>query len=90
MQRLVGQGRLSSHITIAALNGVSEANLGEADLVAAVLALMPEHFYKSMEAEKSPGHWQDVYHLPYQGVVLYIKLQIRSDGRAVVVQCKPR
>ncbi|RKH86725.1 hypothetical protein D7Y21_20390 [Corallococcus sp. AB045] len=49
------------------------------------------HFYKSMEADKCPGLWQDVYKLKFLEVPLYIKLQIR-DGkrgrRAVVISFK--
>ena len=55
-----------------------------------MLLLGPEHFYKSMEADKCPGLWQDVYHLSYKGTWLYIKLQKLPDGRAVVVQFKQR
>jgi hypothetical protein len=43
-----------------------------------------------MEAERLPGLWQDVYHLRYGSVDLYIKLQISARGRGVVVQFKKR
>jgi hypothetical protein len=47
-----------------------------------VCLLSKRNFYKSMEAEKKPGLWQDVY--KRSGV--YIKLQI--DGCAVIISFK--
>lgn len=88
LQQLVGQGELSRVFTQAAKEGASRLGLGELDIVAAVLELSAAAFYKSMEAEKCPGLWQDVYHLQYRGVALYIKLQLSPDRRAVVVQFK--
>lgn len=90
LQRLIGQGRISSSVTEAAQEGAALLGLGEDDIVEAVLALTPDHFYKSMEAERFPGLWQDVYHLEFRGVSLYIKLQCSPRGLAVVVQCKRR
>lgn len=88
LQQLVGQGALSRVITRTALNEAGLLGFQEADIVEAVLALTPAHFYKSMEAEKCPGSWQDVYHGEYQDIAMYIKLQLAPDRRAVVIQCK--
>ncbi|MBW3571881.1 MAG: type II toxin-antitoxin system MqsR family toxin [Gemmatimonadetes bacterium] len=90
LQRLIGQGPVSSWTTITAERGAAELKLQRSDIIEAVLELMPQHFYKSMESEQCPGLWQDVYHLNRGGVVLYIKLQMSPDGRAVVVQFKRR
>jgi motility quorum-sensing regulator/GCU-specific mRNA interferase toxin len=90
IQRLIGQGPISSSITRTAKRGAALLDLGDDDIVDAVLALAPMHFYKSMESEQRPGLWQDVYHTVYQGLRLYIKLQIGADGRGVVVQYKAR
>jgi motility quorum-sensing regulator/GCU-specific mRNA interferase toxin len=90
LQQLIGQGRVSSAITEAAQEGAGALGLRDADIVEAVLALTPDHFYKTMEAERFPGLWQDVYHLEFRGLWLYIKLQHSPGGLAVVVQCKRR
>jgi hypothetical protein len=90
VQQLVGQGLLSSSITQAAKDGAELLGFGDEDIVQAVLELTPRHFYKSMESERLPGLWQDVYHLDYRGWPLYIKLQLNPVGRAVVVQYKAR
>jgi hypothetical protein len=90
LQRLIGQGPISSVITMAARDGASAACMTDTELVDAVLALQSTDFYKTMESVERPGLWQDVYHLEYQGTWLYIKLQALRDGRAVVVQFKKR
>lgn len=89
VQRLVGQGPISSRITKVAIQGAADVGMREQDIVAAVLALDAGCFYKSMESEKTPGLWQDVYHLTWGDVELYLKLQI-NGGFAVVVQCKEK
>lgn len=88
LQQLIGQGDLSRFFTTASKQGATRLSMSESDIIAAVLELSTSNFYKSMEALKCPGLWQDVYHLQYRGVDLYIKLQISRDRRAVVVQFK--
>jgi motility quorum-sensing regulator/GCU-specific mRNA interferase toxin len=90
LQQLVGQGELSCMITTAARVGARECGLDVDEVVEAVLDLSTTDFYKSMEAEKRPALWQDVYHSSFRGVNLYIKLQLGSAGDAVVVQFKRR
>jgi hypothetical protein len=49
------------------------------------LLTVDDHFYKTMEAEKIPGAFQDVYHLPIDdSTTLYIKVQL-VEGRSEVV-----
>lgn len=90
LQQLIGQGTVSSWTTITAERGAVDLGLQRNDIIEAVLELLPQHFYKSMESGQCPGLWQDVYHLDRNGVALYIKLQLSADGRAVVVQFKRR
>jgi motility quorum-sensing regulator/GCU-specific mRNA interferase toxin len=70
--------------------GASKLGWSRSDIVEAVLELTRQDFYKSMESERLPGLWQDVYHLEFRGVWLYIKLQLATTGRAFVVQFKRR
>lgn len=90
LQRLIGQGPISSSITKAAEQGARDLGWDKDDIVDAVLELTTQHFYKSMESERMPGLWQDVYHLEFRSKRLYIKLQLGFDGRAGVVQFKER
>jgi motility quorum-sensing regulator / GCU-specific mRNA interferase toxin len=90
LQQLVGQGPLSRIVTEAARAGAVQLLWEVSDIIAAVLELGSGDFYKSMESLKCPGLWQDVYHLEFRGVELYIKLQLSPDGRATVIQFKQR
>lgn len=88
LQQLVGQGPLSRSVTQIAREGAYHMGLDVPEIIAAVLQLGPADFYKTMESERCPGLWQDVYHLRFRGLDLYIKLQLSADRRAVVVQFK--
>lgn len=88
LQQLVGQGEFSRVVTQAAREGATRCGLDVPAIIAAVLELGPADFYKTMEAAQCPGLWQDVYHLRFRDVDLYIKLQLSPDRRGVVVQFK--
>jgi len=90
VQWLVGQGELTCWISDAALVGGDALLIDRDGIVDIVLSLEPNDFYKTMEAVRCPGLWQDVYHRSFGEVELYIKLQIDHLGRAVVIQFKRR
>ncbi len=43
-----------------------------------------------MESEQAPGLWQDVYRPWYDGIQIYMKLQIDRTSGAVIVQFKQK
>ncbi len=88
IQELVREGRVQ--ITAVAVRGAAALGISPADILRVVLALTPADFFKSMEAEKVPGLWQDVYRPFHAQVQLYVKLQIAVRGDAVVIQLKRR
>jgi len=90
VQRLAGQGPISCKVTTVALRGAAALDLEHEHVIEAVLLLCPDDFYKTMPSDEVPGSWQDVYHLTYQELQLYIKLQISTSGLAVVIQFKRR
>lgn len=55
------------------------------DVVNAIQALTKYDFYKSMPPEK-PGFiaWQDVYKSHFNGIALYIKFQIGTQGELIL------
>ncbi|MEO7455339.1 MAG: type II toxin-antitoxin system MqsR family toxin [Gemmatimonadaceae bacterium] len=78
-------------ITGRAFNEAGELGFDECDIVECVDALKAEHFYKTMEAEKRPGFWQDVYRTEHGGIPLYVKVQLEGenpDELLVVIQFK--
>lgn len=45
---------------------------------AVIQSILPGNFYKSMTSNQDHCQWQDVYHVPFVNMVLYIKF---SDDR---------
>ena len=43
------------------------------DVASAIETLMAPHFYKSMSSHRNRSQWQDVYHRPHDGKVIYVK-----------------
>lgn len=60
-------------ITLTAVRSARDLGFAVADLIPIIERLMPEHFYKSMTSVANHRQWQDVYHLPHEGRLLYIK-----------------
>lgn len=88
VQALVESGHY--RITISSMRGAAYLGFDELDICACVQALSLADFYKTMEADKAPGRWQDVYRPVYQGALVYVKVQVSHDARAVVVSFKQR
>lgn len=71
--------RLSRYrITGSAAAGAWARGFDALDIVECVLGLQGDDFYKTMPSTTLPGRWQDVYRPNYQGVVLYVKVQVLS------------
>lgn len=55
------------------------------DVVNAIQALTRKNFYKSMPPHNLKcAEWQDVYHLRFKGIDLYIKFQINENGELLL------
>ena len=71
------------------VNASSVGIVGKEEIVKRILQLRPNEIYKTMESDRFPGTWQDVYHSPEGRITLYIKLQKSVDGKnCVVIQLK--
>ncbi len=74
-------------ITGEAMDTAGELGFDDDDVCDCVVNYLSEtHFYKTMPSEKRASCMQDVYHITYQGVRLYVKLQVRVE--AVVISFK--
>jgi motility quorum-sensing regulator/GCU-specific mRNA interferase toxin len=60
-------------VTGTALRSAAALGFGRAEIVAIIQTMKRAHFYKSMTASADPRLWQDVYHVPSQTGVLYVK-----------------
>ena len=54
------------------------------DVVDVIQSLAAAHFYKSMTSLASARVWQDVYHVPTEGIVLYVKFTVDDEGKLVI------
>lgn len=90
IQALVARGAPWRVTTLEAHANAALLGFDDGDIVDTVLELRPRDFYKSMESERHPGLWQDVYRASRRGIRLYVKLQLGFDGCAVVIQFKRR
>jgi hypothetical protein len=78
-------------ITGLAVKEAGELGFDESDIVECIGALSSAHFYKTMEAERRPGFWQDVYRTEHGGIPLYVKVQLEGSSPSdllVVIQFK--
>lgn len=60
-------------ITEAALRGAAALLFDRFEIVEVLKSVRREHFYKSMTAHRNSRQWQDVYHVPWYGMTLYVK-----------------
>ena len=56
-----------------ALLGAAALGFGRAEIHEAIDGMTAAHFYKSMTSYHNHRIWQDVYHVPYKGLLLYVK-----------------
>jgi len=65
----------SSNYSITKMAKITARNLGfDMDGINEVISTMElKHFYKSMTSYANHKIWQDVYHVPYGDLILYIK-----------------
>jgi motility quorum-sensing regulator / GCU-specific mRNA interferase toxin len=53
-------------------------------IVIIIQGMTREQFYKSMTSDANSAIWQDVYHVPHGGVVLYVKFTTDTQGYLVI------
>ncbi|TGN08604.1 type II toxin-antitoxin system MqsR family toxin [Leptospira bandrabouensis] len=76
-------------ITFSAIQSAKDDfGLLESEIVSEVAKLDSTFFYKTMEAQKASGLWQDVYRMQVKGIEAYIKLQINKD--AIIISFKKK
>ncbi len=64
-------GKVSA--TGTALKSAAALGFDKAGIVDVIQNTKVSHFYKSMTSHADHKIWQDVYHVPYDGMTLYIK-----------------
>jgi motility quorum-sensing regulator / GCU-specific mRNA interferase toxin len=55
-----------------------------ADVVNIIQAMSREQFYKSMTSLADHRIWQDVYQVPFESLILYVKFTTDAQGYLVI------
>lgn len=71
-------------MTRTAQNATLLLGLTREDVVQVVQSMKRDHFYKSMTSFEDHRVWQDVYHVPWDELVLYVKLTVDELGRLIL------
>jgi len=71
-------------MTRTAQEATLELGLTLEDVVQVVQSMKREHFHKSMTSLADHRVWQDVYYVPWENLVLYLKLTTCEAGRLIV------
>ena len=54
------------------------------DVVDLIQEMTREQFYKSMTSKVNVALWQDVYHVPWGDIMLYVKFTTDAEGYLVI------
>lgn len=58
--------------------------MSRADIVLCIQGIVRPHFHKSMTSNADSRIWQDVYYVPFQAIVLYVKFTTEADGYLLI------
>lgn len=61
------------NITLTAKKNAYELGFNSEDIHDVISSMELKHFYKSMTSYADHKIWQDVYHVPYKNMILYVK-----------------
>jgi motility quorum-sensing regulator/GCU-specific mRNA interferase toxin len=77
-------------ITTSALRDATSLGFGRAGIVEVIGSIERKMFYKSMTSFADHRVWQDVYHVPARGLVLYVKFQADVMTQFTVMSFKEK
>jgi len=78
------------HVTGTALRGAAALGFGRAEIVATIQTMRRSQFYKSMTAYGDHRIWQDVYHVPSEAGLLYVKFTADAVTEFLLVSFKEK
>jgi motility quorum-sensing regulator/GCU-specific mRNA interferase toxin len=61
-----------------------DLGLSDAGIVDLIQSVDRDHFYKSMTSVRDHRIWQDVYHLPFETRILYVKFTTDDTGYLLI------
>lgn len=76
--------------TGSAIKGAAALGFGRAEIVATIQTIERRQFFKSMTAYADHTVWQDVYHVPSEQGVLYIKFTADAVAEFLLLSFKEK
>jgi motility quorum-sensing regulator/GCU-specific mRNA interferase toxin len=73
-----------------AIKGAAALGFGRAEIVATIQTIERRQFFKSMTAYADHTVWQDVYHVPSEQGVLYIKFTADAVAEFLLLSFKEK
>lgn len=77
-------------ITRTANKTAQELGFSKKDIQEIVSSMELKHFYKSMTSYANHKIWQDVYHVPYDDLILYVKFTQNVVSEITLLSFKER
>jgi motility quorum-sensing regulator/GCU-specific mRNA interferase toxin len=77
-------------MTTVALRGAAALGFGRAEIVATIGTMNRSHFYKSTTSYRDHRVWQDVYHVPSEAGVIYVKFTADTVTGFLLLSFKER
>jgi len=76
--------------TTTALKSAASLGFGRDDIIATVQTMQRAHFYKSMTSYENHKVWQDVYHVPSEIGILYVKFTVDTVTEFLLLSFKEK
>ena len=77
-------------LTGTALKGAAAIGFGRLEIVNTIQKMQRTHFYKSMTSHTDARLWQDVYHVPSDAGVLYVKFSADAITEFLLLSFKEK
>ena len=88
--KIIGSDTSKLAITRTARRTAQELGFDFKDIADIIETMQQIHFYKSMTAYANSNLWQDVYHVPSEKGILYVKFTADTESVFVVLSFKER
>lgn len=74
----------SLRMSVSAILSMNSLGMTAKDVVAVIQSLRYRDLYKSMTSYRDHRIWQDVYHIKYNELVLYLKFTVDNEGYLII------
>jgi motility quorum-sensing regulator / GCU-specific mRNA interferase toxin len=78
------------NVTGTAVRSAAAIGYGRADIVATIQSMQRTHFFKSMTSFADHREWPDVYHVPSEVGVLYVKFTADAETEFLLLSFKEK